>query len=49
LYDGKVDAMADMLKKIYPTIMEKCWIYIDAQEVLALKGKTQEIRTLKRY
>jgi len=49
LYDGKVDAMANMLKKIYPTIMEKCWIYIDTQEVLALQEKTKEIRVLKRY
>lgn len=49
LYDGKVDAMANMLKKTYPTIMEKCWIYIDTQEVLALQEKTKEIRVLKRY
>ena len=49
LYDGKVDAMANMLKKIYPAIMEKCWIYIDTQEVLSLKEKTKEIRLLKRY
>jgi hypothetical protein len=49
LYDGKVDAMANMLKKIYPVIMEKCWIYIDTQEVLSLKEKTKEIRVLKRY
>lgn len=49
LYDGKVDAMANMLKKIYPVIMEKCWVYIDTQEVLSLKEKTKEIRILKRY
>lgn len=49
LYDGKADAVADMLKQIYPVIMEKCWTYIDADEILSLKEKVQEIRTLKRY
>ncbi|OPY86555.1 MAG: hypothetical protein A4E71_01511 [Smithella sp. PtaU1.Bin162] len=49
MFDGKVDAMADMLKKIYPTIMGKCWTYIDAEEIISLKEKTKEIRILKRY
>jgi len=49
LYDGKVDAMANMLKKTYPVIMEKCWTYLDTQEILSLKEKTKEIRVLKRY
>lgn len=49
MYDGKIDAMADMLNKLYPTIMEKCWTYLDADEILSLKEKVQEIRVLKRY
>ena len=40
LYDDKVDAMANMLKKVYPMIMEKCWIYIDDHEILSLREKT---------
>ena len=44
MYDGKVDAMADMLKKIYPTIMEKCWTYIDADEIISLRENVKEIR-----
>ena len=48
-YDGKVEAMADALKKVYPTIMEKFWTYIDADEIISLKEKVKEIRELKRY
>lgn len=49
LYNGKIDAMADTLKKVYPTIMEKFWTYINTEEILVLKTKTKEIRDLKRY
>ena len=49
LYEGKKDAMADALKNVYPTIMEKFWTYINTNEILYLKTKTKEIRDLKRY
>ena len=49
VYDGKIDAVADTLKKMYPIIMQKCWTYIDAEEILSLKDKVKEIRDLKRY
>jgi hypothetical protein len=49
LHDNKPDAMADALKKQYPTIMEKFWTYINTEEILNLKAKTKEIRDLKRY
>lgn len=49
LYDGRPDAMANMMKKMYPAIMQTCWKYIDAEEVLVLDEKAKEIRSLKRY
>ena len=49
LYSGKVNAIADALKKVYPTVMEKFWTYINTEEILNLKTKTKEIRDLKRY
>lgn len=49
LHDNRPDAMADALKKIYPTVMEKFWTYINTEEMLILKTKTKEIRDLKRY
>lgn len=49
LYDGKIDAIADALKQMYPAIMQKCWTYIDPEEILSLKEKVKEIRELKRY
>lgn len=49
VFDGKVDALADYLKEMYPTILGKCWTYMDANEILMLKEKTKEIRELKRY
>lgn len=48
-YDGKTEAMADALKKVYPTVMEKFWTYIDSDEILSMKEKVKEIRQLKRY
>lgn len=49
LHDGRPDAMANMMKKMYPAIMQTCWKYIDAEEVLVLDEKAKEIRSLKRY
>ncbi len=49
LYNGRGDAIADALKKYYPSIMGKAWTYLDTQEILDLKAKTREIREMKRY
>jgi len=49
IYDGKVDGMADTLKQMYPIIMEKCWTFIDPEEVVALQEKGKEIRASKVY
>ena len=49
LYNGKKEVLADALKKMYPLIMEKFWIYMDTEEILKLKETTEEIRKLKRY
>lgn len=49
LYDSRPDAMANMMKKMYPAVMQTCWKYIDAEEVLVLDEKAKEIRSLKRY
>ena len=49
LYDGRPDAMANMMKKMYPAIMQTCWKYIDSEEIVVLDEKAKEIRSLKRY
>lgn len=49
VYDGKVEALADALNKMYPVIMQKCWTYMDTDEILKLKRQTRQIRKLKRY
>jgi hypothetical protein len=49
LYDGKVDAMADTLKTMYPLILDKFSTFLDSNEMLALKEKGKEIRALKVY
>ncbi len=49
VYDGRTDAMANALKQMYPIIMQKCWTYMDTEEILSLKDKVKEIRELKRY
>lgn len=49
VYNGRAEAVADALKDYYPVIMEKAWTYLDTDEILNLKGKTKEIRELKRY
>lgn len=47
VYSGRAEALADALKAYYPVIMEKAWIYLNAEEILDLKGKTREIRERK--
>lgn len=47
--DGKVEALADYLKVMYPVIISKFWTYLDSEEMLNLKKQTKEIRELKRY
>lgn len=49
LYDGKQDAIANMIKKLYPTIMNTAWKYLDTQEINILKEKAKEIRVKKVY
>ena len=49
VYDGRTDAMTNALKQMYPIIMQKCWTYMDTEEILSLKDKVKEIRELKRY
>lgn len=49
LYDGRIDAVADIMKEMYPDIMQTAWRYIDTDEILVLKEKAEEIRKLKRY
>lgn len=49
VYDGKIEAMADALNKMYLAIMGKFETYINSEEILALKVQTKEIRDLKRY
>jgi hypothetical protein len=48
-YDGKIDAVANALKALYPVILSKFWTYIDANELLVLKEKVKEIRAVKVY
>jgi len=49
LYDGTKDAVANIIKKMYPNIMQTTWRYLDTQEILVLKEKAEEIKKLKRY
>jgi hypothetical protein len=49
LYDGRTDAVADIVQKMYPNIMQTTWRYINTDEVLVLKEKADEVRKLKRY
>jgi len=49
IYDGKIDAMASALEKMYPIILEQFEKYLDTEEMLQLKKKGQEIRALKVY
>lgn len=49
LYDGKVDALADTLRSMYPIIMTKFNNFLDPIEMMDLKKKSQEIRARKVY
>jgi hypothetical protein len=49
LYDGRPDAMASALKKIYPVVMSQFEKYIDTDELAHLKEKGKEIRAAKVY
>jgi hypothetical protein len=49
LYDGKQDAMADIMQKWYPVIMQKAWTYLNIQEMQAMRPQIEEIRKMKRY
>ncbi|MFH0782917.1 MAG: hypothetical protein V2B20_13355 [Pseudomonadota bacterium] len=49
LYDGRQDAVANMIKKLYPAIMNTAWKYLDTQEINILKEKAKEIRVKKVY
>lgn len=44
LYDGKQDAMANIIKKAYPTVMGKAWTYLDTDEMASMKPTVEEIR-----
>jgi hypothetical protein len=48
-FDGSQDAVANMLKKIYPSMMDTVWRYLEPEELVMLKEKGKEIRVLKRY
>ncbi len=48
-YDGRADAMATTLQKMYPIIMQKFETYLDPAEIEGLKLKGQEIRDHKVY
>jgi hypothetical protein len=49
IYDGKLDALANALKKFYPTILSRFWTYLDPEELEGLKSKVDEIRKMKVY
>jgi hypothetical protein len=49
LYDTRAKIFSDVLKEAYPKIMKSAWTYLDVNEMLNLKLKSQEIRERKRY
>jgi hypothetical protein len=49
LYDGRADAMASAMKKMYPVVLAQFQKYIDTDEMVQLKEKGKEIRALKVY
>ncbi len=49
VYDGKADAMAFAIQKMYPTILSQFQKYLDTDEMQELKRKTAEIRAAKVY
>lgn len=49
LYDERAKIFSDILKAAYPQIMKASWNYLNTDEMLNLKMKSQEIRERKRY
>ncbi|MFZ3072556.1 MAG: hypothetical protein WA162_04870 [Thermodesulfobacteriota bacterium] len=49
LFDGRVEAFSDRLKKIYPQVMQATWTYLNTDEMMDLNSKTPEIREKKVY
>lgn len=49
LYDERAKIFSDILKGAYPQIMKAAWNYLNTDEMLNLKIKSQEIRERKRY
>jgi hypothetical protein len=49
LMDGRADAMANALKEIYPVVLERFYKYLETEEMVQLKSKSQEIRASKVY
>ncbi|MEM5817964.1 MAG: hypothetical protein AAGU16_08890, partial [Desulfitobacterium hafniense] len=47
IFDGRKDALANMLKQMYPTIMNTAWTYLNTQEIAVLRDKAKEIRQRK--
>lgn len=48
-YNGAEDAVANMVKRLYPSMMDTVWRYLDVQEIAILKEKANEVRKLKRF
>jgi len=49
VFDGRADAMATTLQKMYPIIMQKFETFLDPVEIEGLKQKGREIREHKVY
>ena len=49
LYDERAKIFSDILKAAYPQVMKASWNYLNTDEMLNLKMKSQEIRERKRY
>lgn len=49
IYNGAEDSVANMIKKLYPSMMDTVWRYLDVQEIAVLKDKANEVRKLKRF
>ncbi|NCO83149.1 MAG: hypothetical protein COZ31_11750 [Nitrospirae bacterium CG_4_10_14_3_um_filter_44_29] len=49
LYTERAKVFSDILKTAYPQIMKAAWNYLNTDEMLNLKLKSQEIRERKRY
>lgn len=49
IYDERAKIFSDILKAAYPQVMKSSWNYLNTDEMLNLKVKSQEIREKKRY